>query len=148
VLEAAVREAAGELARRAKVAPERLVLGGRSMGGRICSLVAADPEAPVPALGLVMLSYPLHPPGKPGQLRVEHYPRLTMPVLFASGTRDGFGSPDELKHHAKMVKGQVSFHWVETGDHGFKPLKSSGLTPATALSGVAAAVVAFVQSLR
>src|SRR5262249_53778472 len=115
VLDAAVREAAADLARRTKVPAAPLVLGGRSMGGRICSLVAADDADPVPALGLVMLGYPLHPPGKPETLRVEHFKRLPMPVLFASGTRDAFGSPAELKRHAKKVKGPVTFHWVETG---------------------------------
>lgn len=148
VLEAAVREAVGELATRTKVPHERLVLGGRSMGGRICSIVAADAADPVPALGLVMLGYPLHPPGRPDSLRVEHFPRLTMPVLFASGTRDSFGTPDELERHAKQVKGKVSFHWIETGDHGFKPLKSSGLTAAAVLADVAETVVSFVQKLR
>ena len=73
---AAVREAAAELARRSKVPPDRLVLGGRSMGGRIASMVAADADDPLPALGLVLLGYPLHPPGKPETLRVEHFPRL------------------------------------------------------------------------
>jgi predicted alpha/beta-hydrolase family hydrolase len=147
VLDAAVREAVADLARRAQLPVERLVLGGRSMGGRICSLVAGDATDPVPALGLTMLGYPLHPPGKPETLRVEHFKRLTMQVLFASGTRDAFGTPAELKRHAKKVKGPVTFHWVETGDHGFKPLKASGLTAADALSGVAEAVVRFVQSL-
>ena len=147
VLEAAVREAAVDLARRAGLPLERLVLGGRSMGGRICSLVAGDPADPLPALGLTLLGYPLHPPGKPETLRVDHFKRLTMPVLFASGTRDAFGTPAELKRHAKKVKGPVTFHWIETGDHGFKPLKASGLTSDDALSGVAEAVVAFVQSL-
>jgi hypothetical protein len=117
------------------------------MGGRICSLVAGDDADPLPALGLALLGYPLHPPGKPETLRVEHFGRLTMPVLFASGTRDSFGTPAELKRHAKKVKGPVSFHWVESGDHGFKPLKSSGLSAADARHGVAEAVVAFVQSL-
>ena len=88
---------------------DRLVLGGRSMGGRICSLVAGDEADPVPALGLALLGYPLHPPGKPETLRVEHFKRLTMPVLFASGTRDAFGTPAELKRHAKKVKGPVTF---------------------------------------
>ena len=93
VLEAALRDAARELAARAKVPADRLVLGGRSMGGRIGSMVAAQDGA----LGVVLLGYPLHPPGKADQLRVDHFPKLTMPVLFASGTRDAFGAPDELR---------------------------------------------------
>jgi uncharacterized protein len=144
VLIAAVRDAAAELARRAKLPPDRLVLGGRSMGGRIASMAAADDT---PALGLVLLGYPLHPPGRPDRLRVEHLPLLTMPVLFVSGTRDAFGTPAELKRHAKKVNGPVTFSWVDTGDHSFKPLKASGLTAAAALDGVADAVVEFVTSL-
>jgi uncharacterized protein len=143
VLEAAVREAAAELARRTKLPPARLVLGGRSMGGRIGSMVAADDGA----LGLVLLGYPLHPPGRATTLRVEHFARLHMPALFVSGTRDAFGTPAELKRHAKKLKGPVAFHWIETGDHGFKPLKSSGLTVDAVLADVAAAVVAFVRGL-
>jgi uncharacterized protein len=143
VLEAAVREAAGELARLTKLPPERLVYGGRSMGGRICSMVAADDGA----LGLVLLGYPLHPPGRATQLRVAHFARLHMPALFVSGTRDAFGTPAELKRHAKKLKGPVSFHWVETADHGFKPLKSGGLTVDAVLAEVAGAVVEFVEGL-
>ena len=143
VLEAAVRDAIAECSRRAKVPPERVVTGGRSMGGRICSVVAAADGAP----GLVLLGYPLHPPGKPERLRVDHFRHLHMPVLFASGTRDAFGTPQELKRHARKVKGPVTFHWVESGDHGFRTLKASGITPADALAGVAAAVVAFVEHL-
>jgi predicted alpha/beta-hydrolase family hydrolase len=147
VLLGAVREAAAELARRARVAPERLVLGGRSMGGRMCSMVVADEADPQRALGLALLGYPLHPPGKPGQLRVEHFPRIKVPVLFVSGTRDAFAAPDELKSHAQDIAGPVTFSWLESGDHGFKPLKASGLTPAAALAAAAEAVVRFVQSL-
>jgi predicted alpha/beta-hydrolase family hydrolase len=143
VLEAAVRDAAAELSRAAKVPPERIVYGGRSMGGRIGSMVAADDGA----LGLVLLGYPLHPPGKATQLRVDHFPRLRMPVLFVSGTRDAFGTPDELRREAKKIRGPVSFHWIETGDHGFKPLKSSGLTVNGVLADAASAVVAFVTGL-
>jgi hypothetical protein len=140
VLDAAVREAAGELSRITKLPPERLVLGGRSMGGRICSMVAAETGA----LGLVLLGYPLHPPGNAAKLRVEHFPQLRMPALFVSGTRDSFGTPAELKRQTKKVKGPVSFHWIETGDHGFKPLKSSGSTVDEVLAEVGAAVVEFV----
>lgn len=70
-----------------------------------------------------------------------------MPTLFVSGTRDAFGTPAELQRHAKKVKGPVSFHWVETGDHGFKPLKSSGLTVDAVLADVAGAVVEFVTGI-
>ncbi len=149
MLEAAVREAAEELARRAKLPLDRIVLGGRSMGGRIGSLVAgaAAPEDRVPALGLVLLGYPLHPPGKPETLRVEHFPRITCPALFVSGTRDAFGTPAELQRHVKKIKGPVTFHWIESADHGFKPLKSSGITVADALGGAAEAVVDFVTAL-
>jgi hypothetical protein len=143
VLEAAVREAAAELARLTKVPPDRLVLGGRSMGGRICSIVAAQDSA----LGLVLLGYPLHPPGRPTQLRVEHFSRLHMPALFVSGTRDAFGTPAELKAQTRKIKGPVSFHWIESGDHGFKPLKASGQTVAEVLADAAAAVVEFVTQL-
>jgi predicted alpha/beta-hydrolase family hydrolase len=142
-LEAAVREAAEELGRVSKVPHERIVFGGRSMGGRIGSIVAADDGA----LGLVLLGYPLHPPGRATQLRVEHFPRLRMPALFVSGTRDAFGTPDELRRETKKIRGRVSFHWIETGDHGFKPLKASGLTVDGVLAEVAAAVVAFVTGL-
>ena len=144
VLEAAVRDAAALLATQAKVAPERIVLGGRSMGGRICSMVVADG---LPSAGLVLLGYPLHPPGNPEKLRIEHLPKITVPCLFVSGTRDAFGTPDELKRHAKKIKGKVTWHWIETGDHGFKPLKASGLTPASALDAAAQAVVSFVTNL-
>jgi predicted alpha/beta-hydrolase family hydrolase len=147
VLEAATRIAAAELAERTRLPGERLVLGGRSMGGRICSQVVGAPEDPLPALGLALLSYPLHPPGKPEQLRVEHFARLHLPVLFASGTRDAFGTPEELKRYARRVKGPVKFHWVVSGDHGFKPLKASGLSATGVLSAVAAAVVDWVRAL-
>ena len=99
------------------------------------------------ALGVVLLGYPLHPPGKPETLRIDHFPKLRMPVLFASGTRDAFGTPAELQRHAKKIKGPVTFHWIETGDHGFKPLKSSGRTQSEVLDEVAQVVVGFVRGL-
>jgi hypothetical protein len=78
-----LRAAAGRLVRRAGCEPGQLVLGGRSYGGRMCSLAVAEG---LPAAGLVLLSYPLHPPGKPDRLRVEHFPALDLPVLVVSGT--------------------------------------------------------------
>jgi predicted alpha/beta-hydrolase family hydrolase len=145
VLEAAVRAAAADLAQRTKLPPERIFLGGRSMGGRYCSLVVADAADPLPARGLILLGYPLHPPGKPEQLRTEHFPRIDVPCLFVSGTRDTFGTPEELERHAQQIAGDVEWHWIDTADHGFKPLKASGLTVDAALAAVAADVVAFVR---
>jgi predicted alpha/beta-hydrolase family hydrolase len=147
VLSAATREAAAELASRAKLPQERVVVGGRSMGGRYCSLVAADESDPLPCLGLLLLGYPLHPPGKPEKLRVEHLPRLTMPTAFVSGTRDSLGRQAGLTAAAELVPGPVTFHWLETADHGFRPLKASGLSIGDVLADVAAFSVDWVRGL-
>ena len=147
VLDAATREAAAELGRRAKLAPERLVLGGRSMGGRYCSMVVGDADDPLPALGLVMLSYPLHAAGKPDQPRIAHFPGIRVPILFVSGTRDSMAGKADLTKAAKAVRGKVSFHWVDTADHGYRPLKASGRTAADVATEVAATTVAWVAGL-
>jgi uncharacterized protein len=147
VLDAATREAAAELATRTGLGPERLVLGGRSMGGRICSLiVSAEPDA-VPALGLLLLGYPLHPAGKPEKRRDEHFPRLQCPLLFLSGTRDALAPQESLVASAAAVGGDVTFHWLETADHGFRPLKASGRTAADVLAEVAETSVTWVKAL-
>ena len=106
------------------------------MGGRYCSMVVGAAEDPVPALGLLLLGYPLHPPGKPDQPRVEHFPRIRVPVLFVSGTRDALASRDGLTAAARKVKGPRRFHWIDTADHGYRPLKSSGQTIDTVLAEV------------
>jgi predicted alpha/beta-hydrolase family hydrolase len=147
VLDGATREAAAELARRAKLRPERLVLGGRSMGGRYCSLVVGAADDPVPALGLLLLGYPLHAAGRADQPRAEHFGRLRVPVLFASGTRDSMAGRADLTKAARRVKGKVSFHWIDTADHGYRPLKSSGRTAAEVLAEVAGASAQWVRSL-
>ena len=109
---AAVREAASNLVATAACRPNRLVLGGRSYGGRMCSLAVAEG---LPAAGLVLLSYPLHPPGKPADLRTAHLPDLRLPVLFVSGTSDAFGTPDELEAAAAAIPGPVTFVWLKGG---------------------------------
>jgi hypothetical protein len=147
VLDAATREAAHELARRTKLPPERLVLGGRSMGGRYASLAVGAAEDPLPALGLLLLGYPLHPAGKPEKLRVEHFPRLDVPVLFVSGTRDSLAEQRALERHARKIPGPVAFHWIESADHGFRPLKASGLTMPAALEAASAVAVDWVAKL-
>jgi predicted alpha/beta-hydrolase family hydrolase len=101
--------------------PRRLVLGGRSMGGRICSLAVA--QGLVPACGLILISYPLHPPGRPDRLRNEHFPRLSVPCLFVSGTRDAFASPEELEAATAAIRGSpgsVTHVWIEGKDHGLR----------------------------
>ncbi len=147
VLLEATRSAVAELARRTKLPSDRLVLGGRSMGGRYCSLVAGDADDPVPCLGLLLLGYPLHAAGRPEKERSDHFGRLTMPVLFVSGTRDSLASRPALTKAARKVKGPRTFHWIESGDHGFKPLKSSGLTVGGVLADVAAAATTWVVGL-
>lgn len=103
-----------------------LFVGGRSMGGRIASMVAAGDTAgaldPVAArvAGLVLISYPLHPPGKPDRLRVEHLERLSMPCLFVSGTRDAFGAPDELRRWTDTIPGEVTHAWIDGRGHDLR----------------------------
>ena len=108
---------AADLVAEAHITPRRLALGGRSMGGRICSMAVAEG---LPAAALVLISYPLHPPAKPEKLRIEHLPALAVPCLFVSGTRDAFGSPAELEHHTAAIAGPVTHHWVEGKGHDLK----------------------------
>jgi len=147
VLDAATREAAAELAARAKLPPERLVLGGRSMGGRYCSMVVGDADDPLPALGLLMLSYPLYAAGKPDHPRADHFPGIRVPVLFVSGTRDSMAGRADLTKAAKAVRGKVAFHWIDTADHGYRPLKANGRSAADVLAEVASAAAAWVTEL-
>jgi predicted alpha/beta-hydrolase family hydrolase len=116
-LVACVVEEAGRLAEREALAPERIVLGGRSMGGRMCSMAVADG---LPAAGLVLIAYPLHPPGKPENLRIEHLPRIEVPCLFVSGTKDPFGTPAELEGHTAGIRADVHHHWVDGARHDLR----------------------------
>ena len=117
VLLATVQEEAAALVANAHIRANRLVLGGRSMGGRICSMAVADG---LPAAGLVLISYPLHPPGRPEQLRVEHLPRIEVPCLFISGTSDSFGTRDEFEHATAAIPGRVEHVWIQGGRHELK----------------------------
>jgi predicted alpha/beta-hydrolase family hydrolase len=119
VLEAAARSLA-DYAR--STGASRLVLGGRSMGGRIASQVVA---AGVPADGLVFLGYPLHPPKKPEKLRDRHLPIIEAPMLFVQGTRDTFARPDLLAAVLERLGPRASVHRVEDGDHSFAVRKST-----------------------
>jgi predicted alpha/beta-hydrolase family hydrolase len=110
-----------------KLKGNRLAIGGKSMGGRIASQVAATPENAPDIDALVFLGYPLHPPGRPDKMRDAHLPQIKAPMLFVQGSRDAFGSPDELravfeKHHLKPT-----LYAVEGGDHSLKVPKSAGI---------------------
>jgi predicted alpha/beta-hydrolase family hydrolase len=87
------------------------------MGGRICSMAVAEG---LPALALVLIAYPLHPPGKPEKSRTEHLSALQVPCLFVSGTRDAFGTPAELEAATAAVAGPVTHVWLDGGDHGLR----------------------------
>ena len=117
-----------------------VVMGGRSLGGRMTSMVAADVDGggPVARLaGLVLICYPLHPPAKPERLRVEHLVDLAVPCLFVSGTRDPFGSPDELTEWTATIPAPVEHIWIEGARHDLKGADAT----------IAAAVASFVDRL-
>lgn len=113
-----------------KLKNNRVVIGGKSMGGRIASQVMAGEERESFAsdvVGLVFLGYPLHPPGQPTKLRVEHLEHIKKPMLFVQGTRDALGSPDEIKPFVKNLRPAATFHQIEGGDHSFKAPKKFGM---------------------
>lgn len=121
---------------------DSLVIGGRSMGGRMASLIAD--EAGV--RGLVCLGYPFHPPGQPDRLRTAHLRDLRTPTLIVQGTRDPFGTPEDVQGYELSPAIQVV--WLEDGDHSFKPRASSGRTEKQNVAEAVAAVVGFVDRLR
>ena len=130
VLVRAVRDAVAEACRQWTCTPTELVIGGRSMGGRMCSLAVAgfdgNDRATQPAdvalrvAGLVCVSYPLHPPAQPQKLRTAHFARLTVPSLFVSGTRDDFGMPEEMRHHLASLPTEPDLRFVEGGRHDLR----------------------------
>ena len=114
-----------EAVRHKKIGRGTLVIGGKSLGGRIASQIAA---AGANVAGLVFLGYPLHPPGRADQLRATHLPDIKVPMLFLQGSRDAFGTPTELQPIIKGLKGPADLYVVEGGDHSFKVLKRAGVT--------------------
>jgi predicted alpha/beta-hydrolase family hydrolase len=121
--------------------PRRLLIGGKSLGGRMASLIA-DERA---AAGLVCLGYPFHPPGKPDRTRTEHLRGLRTPTFICQGTRDPFGTPDEVPGCA--LAPSIRLAWSEDGDHSFKPRRQSGRTWEQNLEQALEAVLGFVTSL-
>jgi hypothetical protein len=126
-------------------AQRALFIGGKSMGGRIATQVAAaDPELRVS--GLVLLGYPLHPPGKPAERRDKHLPAIRRPMLFVQGTRDAFGTPDELAPALASVQPAPTVHVVDKGDHSFKLARKDPAAQAAVFRDVQRAIVDFVTA--
>ena len=121
------------------VKAKRLFIGGKSMGGRIASLIADEADV----VGLVCLGYPFHPTGKPERLRIEHLKTIRTPTLIVQGERDPFGTRDEVAGYE--LSKRVQIHWMRDGDHSFKPRKASGRTEVENWAEGVEAVVAFVN---
>lgn len=120
------------------LAPDELIIGGRSMGGRAASMLAAEGFG---ANRLLLLAYPLHPAGKPEQLRDAHLPRIAVPTLCFNGTRDPLCRRDLMEHVLERVPPVFHMHWLDGADHSFHVLKSSGRTDAGILGEVGSTVV-------
>jgi predicted alpha/beta-hydrolase family hydrolase len=129
-----------------RLGPEHLIVGGKSMGGRIASMIAATLEDEgTPVAGVTCLGYPFHPPGKPERLRTEHLEAIRTPTLILQGERDPFGKRDEVEGYA--LSDAVRLHWLPDGDHGFKPRKASGRSEAENIAEAVAALARFAAAL-
>jgi predicted alpha/beta-hydrolase family hydrolase len=122
--------------------PGRLIIGGKSMGGRIASMIADD----VGAAGLLCLGYPFHPAGKPDRLRTEHLAALTTPTLILQGERDTMGSRAEVAGYT--LSPAIRLSWLPDGDHSFAPRRASGHTAAENLDRCVAAALEFVATIQ
>ena len=118
-----------------------VVIGGKSMGGRIASMIADE----VGAAGVVCLGYPFHPPGKPERLRTAHLETLKTPTLIVQGTRDRLGSEEEVA--AYTLSPSIELAWMADGDHSFKPRKKSGRTAEQNLEAAADAAIRVIRRL-
>ena len=131
--------------RHKKLKGNHLAIGGKSMGGRIASQVAAEPESADEIATLVFLGYPLHPPGRPDKLRDAHLPEIKAPMLFVQGSRDIFGTPEELRAVFKKHHLSPTLHVVEGGDHSLKVPKSLGVTQDQVYASVMDTIAVWLQ---
>ncbi|MBW3572383.1 MAG: dienelactone hydrolase family protein [Gemmatimonadetes bacterium] len=129
---------------REELRPDLLIIGGRSMGGRAASMLAAEGFA---CDGLLLLAYPLHAAGQPDKLRDAHLPRITVPVLCFNGTRDELCRRDLMERALQTVNTHWRMHWLEGADHSFHVLKSSGRTDAQVLDEAGDATVEWVEEV-
>ncbi len=124
---------------------QRLIIGGKSMGGRVASLIAQDLYRANAISGLVCLGYPFHPPKKPGALRTAHLAALSCPALIVQGERDPFGTPPEVAGYD--LSGAIALHWLPDGDHDLKPRRLSSHTHSDHIVAAATAIARFVDRL-
>lgn len=122
-----------------------LVIGGKSLGGRVASLMAHEQFEAGRIAGLVCLGYPFHPPGKPENLRTTHLRNSSVPTLLVQGERDPFGGADEVV--AYKLPGSLTLHWIADGDHDLKPRKASGRTAEQNWAEGAAAIAEWAAEL-
>jgi predicted alpha/beta-hydrolase family hydrolase len=127
-----------------KLGARRVILGGKSMGGRMASQLVAKGRK---AAGLVFLGYPLHPPGKTDKLRDAHLANIAPPMLFIQGTRDAFARWDLIEAVTARLP-RATLHRIDGGDHSFRVLKSAGQTPTEVESAIVTAITAWVAGLR
>lgn len=130
---------------RDELSPKTLIIGGRSMGGRAASMLAADDFA---CDGLLLLAYPLHPPGQPEKLRDAHLPAIKVPVLCINGTRDAFCSRELMEKTLKTVSTGWEMHWVEGADHSFHVPKSSGRNDAEVMQEIGETTAGWIAKRR
>lgn len=124
----------------------RLIIGGKSMGGRVASMIADQQRDAARIAALLCLGYPFHPPGKPEKLRTDHLRTLTTPTLICQGTRDIFGSQEEVSGYE--LSPAIEVHWFDDGDHDLKPRKAvTGLSHADHMRAMAQAVQAWSARL-
>jgi predicted alpha/beta-hydrolase family hydrolase len=124
-----------------RLGPDRLVIGGKSLGGRMASMIADAAGV----RGLVCLGYPFHPPGQPDRLRIAHLKELRTPALLIQGTRDPFGLREEVEHIP--LSSVIRIHFLEDGEHSFKPRASSGRTERQNLDEALASLLHFLTGL-
>jgi predicted alpha/beta-hydrolase family hydrolase len=130
---------------RREVGPQTLILGGRSMGGRAASMLVADGFS---CNGLLLLAYPLHPAGKPEELRDAHLAKIEVPVLCLNGTRDALCRRDLMDAVVDRLTERWTMHWLEGADHSFRVLKTSGRSDGDVLDEIAEACAAWASSLK
>jgi len=138
VLEQSFREVVAAARRWSQA--DRLFIGGKSMGGRIATHLAAQGLESLS--GVVCFGYPLHPPGKPQQLRIEHLPSIEVPMLVIQGERDTFGTPDELRPHLDAMKAEVHLHVIPRGDHSLTVRSRPAAETYIELAEIAASFIA------